>query len=124
MSSGYQTEVGRFIRGAISSEPEDLDFIVRTYLLQPVTLEDLAGLTNRSLASFKRDFRHKYQCAPRQWINRERLGQARLLLQNTDQRIAEIAESCGFESASYFIRLFRREYNCTPNEWRAGIVID
>lgn len=124
MSSGYQIEVGRFIRGAVSAEPEDLDFIVRTYLLQPVTLQDLAALTNRSLASFKRDFQIRYQCPPRQWINRERLNQARLLLQNTDQRIAEIAESCGFESVSYFIRLFKREYSLTPSEWRAEIVID
>lgn len=124
MSSGYQAEVSRFIRGSVSSEPEDLDFIVRNYLLQPVTLQDLASLTNRSLASFKRDFQQRYNCAPRQWINRERLRQATLLLQNTDQQIAGIAESCGFESASYFIRLFKKEYSCTPSEWRAAIIIN
>ncbi|HVW63359.1 MAG TPA: hypothetical protein VHC48_25080 [Puia sp.] len=36
-----------------------------------VTLEEMAGLSNRSLASFKRDFHRHYRCPPRQWINRQ-----------------------------------------------------
>lgn len=124
VSSGQVSRVADFILESISTEPEDLEYVVRTYLLQPVTIEDLANLSNRSLASFKRDFQRQFQSSPRQWINQQRLAYARLLLQNTNQQVAEIAADCGFESASYFIRIFKKEYGDTPQSLRAGITID
>jgi len=111
--------VANFLRSAIDEQPADLEFVVRTHLFMPVTLAELASLSNRSLASFKRDFQRHYGAAPRQWINRRRLDHARLLLQQTDQTIAAIALSCGFESASHFIRIFRKEYGFTPHHGRA-----
>jgi len=108
-----------FLSALLQEEPEDLAFIVRTYLFQPLTLEELAGLSNRSLATFKRDFQRHYHTSPRQWINRQRLEHARMLLQTTVQPVADIAVACGFESASHFIRLFRRTYGATPQTIRA-----
>ncbi|RFM27806.1 helix-turn-helix transcriptional regulator [Deminuibacter soli] len=124
ISSGQRNRVAHFILDAISTEPEDLEYTVRTYLLQPVTLEDLANLSNRSLASFKRDFQRLFNAPPKQWINRQRLEYARLLLQNSNQRVAEITTECGFESPSHFIRLFKKTYGHTPQSLRADITID
>jgi len=103
----------------VSAAPEDLEFIVRTYLLQPVTLEEMASLSNRSLASFKRDFQRHYQSAPRQWINRQRLEHAQMLLNNTDRQVSDVALACGFESVSHFIRIFRKAFGVTPRALRA-----
>jgi len=108
----------RFLQSAIDERPSDLEFIVRTHVLQPLTLAELAALSNRSLATFKRDFQRHYGVSPRQWINRRRLEHAQLLLRQTDQKISDIALSCGFESASHFIRIFRREYGATPQSLR------
>lgn len=119
MSSGYQAEVRKFIAATTGSGPDDLDFAIRNYIFTPVNLQDLAVLANRSLSSFKRDFQNQYHCAPKKWINTERLKQARLLLLNTDQRIAEIAAGCGFQSTSYFTRAFKKAHQCTPGEWRS-----
>ncbi|PST83656.1 hypothetical protein C7T94_14070 [Pedobacter yulinensis] len=124
MSAGYRTEVGQFIKAATSATAQDLDYVLTTYLLHPVSLAELASLTNRSLATFKRDFQRKYGCAPRKWMNRERLKQAGLLLNNTDRQIAEIATACGFENTSYFIRIFRNQYGMTPADFRADQGID
>jgi AraC-like DNA-binding protein len=118
-NSGHGPEAIRFLRSAMNAEPEDLASIVKEYLLQPITLEEMASLSNRSLASFKRDFQRHYQCPPRQWINRQRLEHARMLLDNTDQSVADVALSCGFESASHFIRIFKKEYGITPHVLRA-----
>jgi AraC-like DNA-binding protein len=124
ISAGHLNQIARFILDAISTEPGDLEYLVRTYLLQPLTLDDLANLSNRSLATFKRDFRRLFHSSPRQWINQQRLAYARLLIENSDRRVAEIAMECGFESASYFIRLFKKEYGHTPQSLRAEVTID
>jgi AraC-like DNA-binding protein len=119
LSSDHRQKVLSFIYSAVSAAPEDLEFIVRNYLLQPVTLEEMASLSNRSLASFKRDFQRHYQSAPRQWINRQRLEHAQMLLNNTDRQVSDIALACGFESVSHFIRIFKKEFGVTPRSLRA-----
>ncbi|WP_211999865.1 AraC family transcriptional regulator [Chitinophaga sp. HK235] len=124
MNSGHQRDVCEFITGALSTDPEDLDYIVRTYLLQPVTIEDLADLTNRSLATFKRDFQRIYQMPPRQWINEQRLAHARLLIDNTQLQVSEIAWQCGYDNISYFIRIFKKKYGSTPQALRAETTIN
>jgi AraC family transcriptional regulator, exoenzyme S synthesis regulatory protein ExsA len=123
LSGPYGAKVQEFIYAAASQEPGDIDFIVRQYLLQPVTIAELAALSNCSLAKFKRDFQQRYHCAPRTWINQQRLRHACMLVENTDQSVAAIADACGFDNASYFIRLFKTEYGSTPAAWRAKIAI-
>lgn len=121
LSGGFKEKVNNFIYSAINADAADIDYIVNSYLLQPVSIAELADLANCSLAKFKRDFQRRYNTSPRVWINTRRLAHASMLLQNTSQTIAEIAGACGFESTSYFIRLFRQEYGCTPGERRAKI---
>ena len=124
LSGSRGDQVRAFIRSAVSAEPTDIDFVVNSYLLQPITIAELAGLANCSLAKFKRDFQERYHCSPRTWINRERLAHARMLLQNTSKQVSEIALECGFESASYFSRLFREQYGHTPAAGRAKIATE
>lgn len=123
ISGSRGDEVKGFIRSAVKVEPADIDFVVNSYLLQPVSVAELANLSNCSLAKFKRDFKRLYNSSPRTWIIRKRLEHARMLLQNTDRLVTEITLDCGFESASHFIRLFKKEYQCTPTELRAKIAI-
>jgi len=115
LQSGEHSDlIQSFIHSAVSAEPTDIDFIVNSYLLQPVTIEELAGLANCSLAKFKRDFQQRYNCSPRAYINKQRLAHAQLLLRNTPKQIAEISLECGYENTSYFISLFKKEYGHTP----------
>jgi AraC family transcriptional regulator, exoenzyme S synthesis regulatory protein ExsA len=123
MASGHQTALLNFLSDATSTRPDDLEYTVKSYVLHPITIAELANLTNRSLATFKRDFKKQFNCSPRVWINQQRLAHARLLLQNTPKSISEIADDCGFESTSYFIRLFKSEYGDTPGAIRAETAI-
>jgi AraC-type DNA-binding domain-containing proteins len=123
LSGPKRKELQSFIRSAVSSEPTDMDFMVREYLLQPVTIQELAGLCNCSLAKFKRDFQARYGCSPRTWINQQRLSHARMLLHNTNKTVNEISMDCGFENTSYFIRLFKEAYGHTPAAERAKIAM-
>lgn len=123
LSGGQGERVRSFIQSAIAAEPIDIDFIVNNYLLQPITIKELAGLCNCSLAKFKRDFQQRYQCSPRAWINKKRLAHAHMLLQNTAKQVAEVSLECGFENTSYFIRLYKAEFGHTPAAARAKIAI-
>lgn len=115
-SQGQQ--VLSFMQGIAYGKPLDIDFIVRKHLLQPLSLEELAKLSGRSLASFKRDFQQQYNCAPKKWINEQRLEHARMLLQHSGNNVTEVALECGFENIPHFIRIFKQKFGFTPNSLR------
>jgi AraC family transcriptional regulator, exoenzyme S synthesis regulatory protein ExsA len=113
-STSAKNELLGFIHTIQSAAPIAIDFVVSKYLLQPLSVAELAKLSGRSLAAFKRDFKQLYQASPRQWINEQRLKQARVLLVNSSKTINEITFSCGYENTSHFIRLFKKTYGITP----------
>jgi AraC family transcriptional regulator, exoenzyme S synthesis regulatory protein ExsA len=122
-SNSFQVPILQFIQHAVKDEPVDIEYVVQKTLFQPVSLKDLAEVSGRSLASFKRDFQKHFNTAPKKWINQQRLAHASTLLNSTSKNISEIAFECGFESVSHFIRIFKKEFGFTPSEKRAEISI-
>jgi AraC family transcriptional regulator, exoenzyme S synthesis regulatory protein ExsA len=118
-SNSFRLPVIQFIQTAIKDEPLDLEYVVQKTLFEHVSLRDLAEISGRSLASFKRDFQKHFNSSPKKWINQQRLNHAQVLLNNTNKNISEIAYACGFESSSHFIRRFKKEFGFTPSERRA-----
>ena len=54
------------------------------------------------------------------YLNKLRLTEAaRLLAENNEMNIAEVAFSVGYNNASYFNRLFKSEYGCTPKAFKS-----
>lgn len=51
----------------------------------------------------------------------QRLTESKILLKGCDNKIADIAAECGFESSSYFTEVFKRETGITPLEYRKNI---
>jgi AraC-like DNA-binding protein len=123
VSGGNGEEVSRWIQGIAYRQPVNLEYIVKEHLFRPLTLEELAELSGRSLASFKRDFQKRYGIPPKKWINTQRLSHAKMLLHNTSRNISEVAAECGFDNVPYFIRLFKSEFGITPAGWRAKSAI-
>jgi AraC-like DNA-binding protein len=68
--------------------------------------------------SLSRRFRSYFGISVSQYINQKRLGYARKLLRNTDERIAAVALQCGFASAHTFIRVFKKYEGLTPGQYR------
>ncbi len=119
LAGPQKQQVLAFLQSIAFGRPLDIDYIVRTHLFQPLSIEELAKLSGRSLASFKRDFQQRFHCSPKKWINEQRLAHARMLLQHTDKQVSEVAMECGFENIPHFIRIFKQEYGLTPNSDRA-----
>ena len=81
-------------------------------------LPKLLEITGKSQEYLNRSFRKYYRMTPTEYINILRLANAAKLLQNTDEKIIDIAYNCGFNSISYFNRIFKSHYGMTPREYR------
>ena len=123
LSSDNNEKVKDWLMAIAFEKPAEIDHVVRKYMFHQLTLEELAKLSGRSLASFKRDFQNYYHTSPKKWIHRERLSHARMLLQRSNQNVSEVAYASGFENIPYFIRAFKKEFGLTPSQGRVKSAI-
>ncbi len=94
-----------------------LEYIRENYQEQ-IRLEDLSDLCGMSTSHFIRNFQKHIGRTPHDYLLAYRLRQAKQLLIFTNNTIEEIADQCGFNSASHFARAFRGENNVRPSEFR------
>lgn len=102
----------------VDSSHDNFEQIIHSNIFHDVSIEDLAAMCNRSLTSFKKEFKRHYFVPPHRWFIRQRLMQARLLLISTSKSISEIGVECTFPNTSHFIKLFKKEYGLTPAIYR------
>ncbi len=105
--------------GNVDAARDNLQQTVYASIFSDISVEEIAKRCNRSLTSFKKEFFRIYGTSPHQWLIRQRLIHARLLLISTDKAIAEIGTACAFPNTSHFIKLFRKQYGMTPATYRA-----
>ncbi|MBD2701016.1 helix-turn-helix domain-containing protein [Spirosoma sp. BT702] len=92
----------------------DLDYLMNTYLLKPLSMNELSRLSGRSLSAFKRDFEAHFHTSPGHWIRQKRLEHAHFLLRNTPKNVSEVSMEIGYESVSHFIKAYKQQYGFTP----------
>ena len=93
----------------------DIRRVVEDNYTSPVSLEDLAYLSGRSLSSFKRDFNLVYGCAPASWIREHRLTKAKEMLSVSSLSVADVCYSLGFENPTHFSRIFKQRFGFAPS---------
>ena len=93
----------------------DIHRVVEENYTSPISLEELAYLSGRSLSSFKRDFQSIYNTTPAKWIREKRLSKARQMLQSSQMSVADVAYSLGFENPTHFSRIFKQQYGISPS---------
>lgn len=71
-----------------------------------------------SAGESKRVVRATIDTTPIRYLRQYRIRQAARLLCHTEERISDIASSCGFQDMSYFTKSFREQLGCTPTEYR------
>jgi AraC-like DNA-binding protein/quercetin dioxygenase-like cupin family protein len=85
---------------------------------QPLRLAELAGAVNMHPQSLSRFFQRHFRRGFRDVLLERRLAECARLLLETEEGIAQIAYSCGFNNLSNFNRLFRRAYGASPSDYR------
>jgi AraC family transcriptional regulator, exoenzyme S synthesis regulatory protein ExsA len=99
-----------------TGQKADIEFILNTFYLKPLSLSEIAKLSGRSLSAFKREFQEKFSQSPGIWIKDKKLEHAAFLLKNKMGNVEEIAEMVGYESVSHFIKSFKEKFGVTPNK--------
>lgn len=83
-----------------------------------MTADDAAKQMHISRSHFGRLYLQVFGISFHNDIIRIRLDRARYLLTNTNMRVNEIADQCGYENVSHFMRQFRNRFGMTAMEFR------
>lgn len=95
----------------------DLEAFMQRNFRFNVELKQLAYLTGRSLATFKRDFQQIFHTSPGRWLYQRRLEEARYLLQEENKRPSDIYHEVGFESLAHFSYAFKQLFGRNPSSF-------
>ena len=94
-----------------------LDYI-QTHLDRELSLAELAEVINVSSTYFASLFKQKMGISPHQYVIKQRVEQAKVMLKKTDFAIADIALQVGFSSQSHLTQQFKRITGMTPKQIR------
>lgn len=92
--------------------------VVEQNITTPVSLNDLAYLSGRSLSAFKRDFQAIYNSSPLRWIRNRRLDIAKELLLHTSLSVTDVCFSTGFENVAHFSKVFKERFGVAPSTYK------
>jgi AraC-like DNA-binding protein len=91
---------------------------MKNELHEPWTLELMAERSGLARTRFAHYCRKLTNLSPMEYLQRQRVEKAKLLLAGAGLSITEIALNCGFASSAYFASAFRRHAHCSPREYR------
>lgn len=96
-----------------------LHFMATQYANAELSLESMATSIGVSRTKINDILKSELGFTFTGYLNKLRLTEAtRLLAQEEDANIAEIAYSVGYKNVSYFNKLFKEEYSCTPKTYK------
>jgi AraC family L-rhamnose operon transcriptional activator RhaR len=94
-----------------------IDYLRRNYS-SDIRLEDLAIHSFLSKNYFSKLFKEVAGISFSEYIQRLRMDEARHLLLDTDQKVADIAFQVGFNDLKFFYEVFKRTTGKTPGDYR------
>ncbi len=94
-----------------------LRFIADNFTI-PISVKEIAGAANLSVARAGKLFRQVMGVSIKQQLIRARLSHSRMLLTETDSKVASIALDSGFPTLSAFYDAFTKANGLTPAEYR------
>lgn len=96
----------------------DLERWIAENLKEDLSAEALAERVHMSPRNFARVYSQKRKTTPAKAVEAIRVDTARRLLEESDQRIGHIADSCGFRNEEHFRSAFVRNLGIPPREYR------
>ena len=91
----------------------------KPYLNPDFQLNDLRTVLPMNRTYLSQFVNSEYGCSFYMLVNRYRIAEAkRLMIEQPDLKIQDIADRCGFSSRRVFSQIFTRETGTTPTEWK------
>ena len=92
----------------------------KPYLNPAFRLNDLRQVLPLNRTYLSQLINSEYSCTFYQFVTKYRIEEAKRLIQEQpEMKMQDIAEHCGFSSPTVFARIFARETGKTPSEWGA-----
>lgn len=88
------------------------------HFAENLTLEQLSKLAMMQKSYFLQQFKKRYGVSPVRYLNLIRMETAKLLLTDTEKRVAEIAAEVGFNHSAYFSEMFLKTVGTSPTQYR------
>jgi AraC family transcriptional regulator, exoenzyme S synthesis regulatory protein ExsA len=100
-----------------NKERKSIRAFMESNFSKPLSIEDYAYLTGRSLSSFRRDFKTQMGISPKQWLIDKRLEKAHNLLAKNNTTVFDVVLETGYENLSHFIKAFHKRYGVSPKQF-------
>lgn len=119
-------EIIQALVNAAERDDEDLTLIdeaIQLLTARPEAPSDVATVARQlgvSREYLSRRFSQELGCSPAMWQREQRLHHARMLLKS-GCAVADVAQRCGFSTASHFIQTFKRQYGATPAAYARAV---
>lgn len=104
----------RYLGGLSPTQLRLVTDYINDNLDQELKLEELAAIAQLSAYHFCRSFKRSTGFTPHQYVIRQQVERAKLLLKGGKMGIAEVAIACGFTHQSHLNRHFKRLTGVTP----------
>lgn len=97
----------------------DVFTFINDNALNKLSMDEICEKTHISKYHLCRIFKENMGVTITEFIKNRRLSVAKQLLINSQLKITEIAQKCGFCDSSFFTKVFTKEFSITPTEYRA-----
>ena len=93
-----------------------LNSMIELRISEKINLETISFDLNMSVSTFKRKVKSATGNSASRYLMDYRLARAQEMIDCGYSSVKEIAEECGFGSASYFSTVYKEKYNRTPKQ--------
>lgn len=113
-----------------SDSPQDARFDIQslqTYMRnnshKTLTLKEMADFCGLSRFHFSKKFAQATGASPLQFFTQMKIKQAQYLLVESEQTIAQIANSLGYTDPYYFSRMFKKQTGLSPTHYKQQYIL-
>lgn len=118
INSGSYSDLSHYFYQISRNHKPSLAQIMESNFHFHLEIKEYAEMTNRSLSTFKRDFKYHFNTTPGKWLLEKRLEMAASLLVSSPSTVSEIAYESGFIDLSHFSKSFRERFGKSPRDFR------
>ena len=125
----WVNEMGKVLRALFAGEApagtetdaviDSVNRYMEEHYAEQISLTRIADRFSYNSSYLSRIYKQKTGEGISEHIARIRIEKACELLRETGMSVSGIAESCGFQTAKYFITVFKRSTGMTPKAWRS-----
>lgn len=105
-------------QSGMSAPVQNACYYIKTHITGALSLKELAGRAGYAEYYFSRKFRDEVGCSVSEFILKEKIEQAKLLLADSRESIQSISSRLHFGGRSHFYSCFQKQTGMSPSDYR------